>query len=100
VEQPVERFLSATSFGECFAEKQIADRRQRGMRRERQDDEFGQPLPDRIALSAAEFDGCANKIGAAFRIDCEAVGAPTLEKQEGRFIKLQVASASLDERQL
>ena len=31
VEQPVERRLAAASLGKCFAKKQIADRRQRGM---------------------------------------------------------------------
>ena len=100
VEQPVERGLAATSFRECFTEKQIADRRQRGMRRERQDHEFGQPLPDRVALSAAELDGRANEICTALRIDSETVDPATGEKQEGWFIKLEVAPAGLDDRKL
>lgn len=45
------------------------------MRCERQDREFGQPPPDRVALSPAEFDGRANEIGAVVRIDSETVNA-------------------------
>jgi len=100
VEQPVERRLAATSFGECFTEKQIADRRQRGMRCERQDHKFRQPLSDRVALSAAELDGRADEIGAALRIDRETVGSTTREKQQGWFIKLEIGLASLDDRNL
>ena len=99
VEQPVERRLAATSFGECFADQHIADRRQRWMRRERQDHEFGQALPDRVALSAAEFDGRTNEIGAAAGINCETVDSATREKQEGWLIELEIDLASLGDRE-
>jgi hypothetical protein len=69
------------------------------MRRERQDHEPGQSLPDRVALGAAEFDGRANEIGAALRIDYETVDPTTREKQDGRLVNLQIALAGLDERQ-
>src|SRR5262249_4223917 len=59
-----------------------------------------QPLPDRVALSSAKFDGRANEIGAALRIDCETVDSTTREKQKSRFINLKIALASLDQREL
>ena len=57
-------------------------------------------MPDRVALGAAELDGRANEVCAAFRIDREAVNSTAREKQERWFIKLEVALASLDDRQL
>src|SRR5262249_14953619 len=70
------------------------------MRGERQDHEFGQSLPDRVALSAAELNGCANEIGATLRIDYETVDLTTREKEESRLINRQVTLAGLDECQL
>jgi hypothetical protein len=68
------------------------------MRSERQNDEFGQALPDRVAFRAAQFDGRANKFSATLRIDNKPVGPPARIKQQSRFLQLQIGLAGLQNR--
>ena len=77
----------------------VLTRMERRMRREGQDHELGQPLPDRIALGASEFDRRANEVGAALRIDDETVSVATRKKQERRFIEPEVVPARLNKNE-
>jgi hypothetical protein len=65
------------------------------VRCERQNNEFRQALPDRVAFRAPEFDGRANEVRAALGIDNKAVGPPARVKQQRRFMQLQIGLAGL-----
>src|SRR5258708_34421066 len=65
------------------------------MRRERQDHAFRQTQPDRVTFRAPEFDGRADEVGPALGINCEAMGAPAREKQQGWLNELEIGPSAL-----
>lgn len=99
IEQPVDRRLPAAIIGKGFRQQQIADRRQRRVRRKRQQHEFGQPLADRIAGFAAQIDRCADKIGAAPGAHRETVRAAAREEDQHRLVNRDIGHARPAQRQ-
>src|SRR6516165_8372785 len=69
------------------------------MSSERQDHTFRQAPPNRVALRTPEFDGRAYEVGSALGINCETVGPPAREKQQGRLNEFKIGHFALGDRE-